>query len=441
MLNVCSLHSSGLYTGKAGVSLALFEVSGLMKDDDLEERVFELLEESLLYKGDDFLRGLPACPDIEVCWIRLVHSRSKLIHRLERVGTHLEYMIPLPLSMEPVLNESYWNNKYNSVVFYIIKHLFEEKSNVILHTHTLNLIDLALYIRSKVDCKIITHLHCIPWKGLYNRNPEHFNRLYKLAYVHPSSETDLELVLSDWEHRSYTLADRLICVTQCGADFVRKGVAGALPPTDIIPNGMDDFYEKRTVSRKKDKLIRLVYVGALSPGKGLPFILEALRGVKQRGYDNIQLRIAGSGHPRFVDSLASQYCDLDVRFLGLLPFDKLKEVYQNSDIGVIASLQEQASYVALEMSMFGLAVITTAVDGLDEMFTDGVTALKVGVTFSAEDGLKVDVKMLEDKLIELIEDKKKRHRLGYNARRMYLEKLTLEQMTERTVSIYRQLIR
>ncbi|WP_289415493.1 glycosyltransferase family 4 protein, partial [Bacteroides acidifaciens] len=124
----------------------------------------------------------------------------------------------------------------------------------------------------------------------------------------------------------------------------------------------------------------------------------------------------------------------------LLPFDKLKEVYQNSDIGVIASLQEQASYVALEMSMFGLAVITTAVDGLDEMFTDGVTALKVGVTFSAEDGLKVDVKMLEDKLIELIEDKKKRHRLGYNARRMYLEKLTLEQMTERTVSIYRQLI-
>ena len=45
LLNVCSLHSSGLYTGKAGVSLALFEVSGLMKDDD-------------------FLRGLPACPDI-----------------------------------------------------------------------------------------------------------------------------------------------------------------------------------------------------------------------------------------------------------------------------------------------------------------------------------------------------------------------------------------
>lgn len=59
LLNACSLHSSGLYTGKSGVALALFEVSRLMKDDYWEECAFELLEESLLYKGDDlsFHRG------------------------------------------------------------------------------------------------------------------------------------------------------------------------------------------------------------------------------------------------------------------------------------------------------------------------------------------------------------------------------------------------
>lgn len=388
---------------------------------------------------ETLLRGLASCADMEVCWIRLIHSRSKLIHRSERVGNHVEYIIPLPLSMDPIINESYWNEKYNSVVFHIIKHLFEGKNNVILHTHTLNLIDLALHIRSKVDCKIITHLHCIPWKGIYNRNLAHFNHLYEMAYEHPTPETDRQLILSDWEYRSYTKADRLICVTQCGADFVRKGVTDPLPPIDIIPNGMDDFYEKRMVGRKKDKLIRLVYAGALSPSKGLPFILEALRGVKQRGYDNIQLQIAGGGHPQFVNSLAVQYRNLDIRFLGLLSFNKLKDVYRDSDIGVIASLQEQASYVAIEMAMFGLAVITTAVDGLDEMFEDNVTALKVGVSFSKEKGLVVDVKMLEDKLVELIEDKKKRQKIRYNARQMYLKELTLDRMVERTVSIYRQL--
>lgn len=388
---------------------------------------------------ETLLRGLSSHSDIDVCWIRLIHSRRRLIHRQVRVDSHMEYIIPLPLVMDSIINESFWNQKYNAVVFHIIGHLFEGKKNIILHTHTLNLIDLSLYIKSKVDCKIITHLHCIPWKGIYNRNLEHFNHLYELAYVHPTPETDHKLILTDWEYRSYTKADRLICVTRCGADFVRKGVTDSLPLIDVIPNGMDDFYEKRTVSHKKGKQVHLVYAGALSPSKGLPFILDALRGVMHRGYD-VQLQIAGNGHPQFVNSLITQYRDLNIRFLGLLPFDELRNIYRNSDIGVIASLQEQASYVAVEMSMFGLAVITTAVDGLDEMFTDEITALKVGVSFSKGEGLKVDVKMLEDKIVELIEDKRKLQHLRYKARQMYLKKLTLTQMIERTVAVYHQLV-
>lgn len=388
---------------------------------------------------ETLLRGLSSHSDIDVCWIRLIHSRRRLIHRQVRVDSHMEYIIPLPLVMDSIINESFWNQKYNAVVFHIISHLFEGKKNIILHTHTLNLIDLSLYIKSKVDCKIITHLHCIPWKGIYNRNLEHFNHLYELAYVHPTPETDHKLILTDWEYRSYTKADRLICVTRCGADFVRKGVTDSLPLIDVIPNGMDDFYEKRTVSHKKGKQVHLVYAGALSPSKGLPFILDALRGVMHRGYD-VQLQIAGNGHPQFVNSLITQYRDLNIRFLGLLPFDELRNIYRNSDIGVIASLQEQASYVAVEMSMFGLAVITTAVDGLDEMFTDEITALKVGVSFSKGEGLKVDVKMLEDKIVELIEDKRKLQHLRYKARQMYLKKLTLTQMIERTVAVYHQLV-
>ena len=53
LLNAYSINSSGFYHGKAGVSLALFEVSRLLQDDYLEEHAFELLQESLLYKGED----------------------------------------------------------------------------------------------------------------------------------------------------------------------------------------------------------------------------------------------------------------------------------------------------------------------------------------------------------------------------------------------------
>lgn len=53
LLNAYSTESSGFYNGKAGISLALFEVSRLLKDEYLEEHAFELLQEALLYKGDD----------------------------------------------------------------------------------------------------------------------------------------------------------------------------------------------------------------------------------------------------------------------------------------------------------------------------------------------------------------------------------------------------
>lgn len=60
LLNACSVNSSGLYNGKAGLSLALFEVARYLKDEYIEEQAFELLQESLLSKNEniDFENGL-----------------------------------------------------------------------------------------------------------------------------------------------------------------------------------------------------------------------------------------------------------------------------------------------------------------------------------------------------------------------------------------------
>lgn len=60
LLNAYSVNSSGFYNGKAGVSLALFEVSRLLQDEYLEEHAFELLQEALLSKSEDtgFANGL-----------------------------------------------------------------------------------------------------------------------------------------------------------------------------------------------------------------------------------------------------------------------------------------------------------------------------------------------------------------------------------------------
>lgn len=53
LLNACAINSTGLYNGKVGLSLCLFEISRALNDEYIEEQAFDLLQEALLTKNDD----------------------------------------------------------------------------------------------------------------------------------------------------------------------------------------------------------------------------------------------------------------------------------------------------------------------------------------------------------------------------------------------------
>jgi hypothetical protein len=53
LLNACSINSSGLYNGKAGIALALFEAARYLQDEYIEEQAFDLLQEALVNKTED----------------------------------------------------------------------------------------------------------------------------------------------------------------------------------------------------------------------------------------------------------------------------------------------------------------------------------------------------------------------------------------------------
>ena len=60
LLNADNITAYGLYTGKAGVALALFESSRFLHDNAMEDVAFSILQESLIRKTDDigFENGL-----------------------------------------------------------------------------------------------------------------------------------------------------------------------------------------------------------------------------------------------------------------------------------------------------------------------------------------------------------------------------------------------
>lgn len=161
--------------------------------------------------------------------------------------------------------------------------------------------------------------------------------------------------------------------------------------------------------------------------------------VVSQGY-NVKLIVAGRASEGLIEKLEKRYHDLPVVFVGQLPFNDLQHYYEICDIGVIGSLQEQSSYVAIEMCQHGMPIITTAVDGLDEMFTDEVNALKVQTNFSAPFGLSVDVEQMASQIIRLIINPHLRNMLGKNSKALYEKCFSLENMMCKTINAYDKII-
>ena len=72
--NAVNINSSGLYAGKAGVALALFEAAHFLRDNEMEDVAFALLQEALISNTDDIgfengLSGRGLCPHLlDTAW-------------------------------------------------------------------------------------------------------------------------------------------------------------------------------------------------------------------------------------------------------------------------------------------------------------------------------------------------------------------------------------
>lgn len=390
--------------------------------------------------------GLRNMSHIRLHWIHLTDDETLLFPKEEHTDHYVKLSIPLPQFYHIIIAENFWILEYNKQVYRLTQHLFEGKENCIIHMHTLNLINLATYIREREHCKIITHLHCIPWKGLYNKDKKRFNRLYEAAYTQirqmPTGKSLPDMYITNkCELQSYLESDVLICVTNCAVDFIRRYAHKKGEKIYVIPNGIGDFFQRSDKGEYKtpQQTFRCLYVGVLSESKGLGYILKALRIVQRHGY-KVSLSIAGACSTASRQKLMADNPDLKLDVKGLISFDELKTLYSESDIGIISSLQEQSSYVAIEMAMSGLPIITTAIDGLDEIFTDELDALKVNTLFSPIFGLSADVEKMASQLMRIINDRDLRIKLGTNARKLYENSLNIDLMVNRIARVYNELI-
>ena len=167
---------------------------------------------------------------------------------------------------------------------------------------------------------------------------------------------------------------------------------------------------------KKELLI--LFAGRLHPVKGLTFLIRAFQKVLETLPD-CRLMIAGSGNYDMYLREAKTVCT-KIAFTGQLDKNELYELYQIADTGVIPSLFETFGYVAVEMMMHGLPVVSTATSGLNEA-VDDACGLKVPI-IAYPDRIEIDSDLLAEKILYQLQHPEEAKQMGQNGRKRYLEK-------------------
>lgn len=358
---------------------------------------------------------------------------SLIFPKIEEIDGRVIANIPFPTKSESLKSDFYWLTKYFRVVSELLLPYFKNKNQLIWHVQELLLAKLADVLKFSLGGYIITHLHIIPWKLGIEKNECDFKIIYSQwmnNIFNLISENQLEKI-------AYSISDKIICVSYSAMKHIAQVYHVNPNKISVIYNGMDN--SGISLRSRKEAIPEVLFVGRISREKGVLGLLNALNKVFSRGY-SCKLKLIGQCSSYMSAHIHKAYKQLDIEMLGAVSFSELKELYTESTIGIIPSLHEQCSYVAIEMSMFGMPIIVSDVDALSEMFEDEVNALKIPLVFDEDFGLELDEEKLADTIIRLIDDDPLRRKLSVNALRNFQERFTLGKMIENTINVYDQLI-
>lgn len=170
----------------------------------------------------------------------------------------------------------------------------------------------------------------------------------------------------------------------------------------------------------------LLHVGRFAPQKDHLTLLKAFY-VVSRQYKGTRLWLVGDGEGRRqVEHYVQSNALVDrVRFLGVRR--DIPEIMAASDIFVLPSRWEGVPLVVAEAMAAGLPVVATAVGGVPEMITDGVTGLLVPVGA---------VNALAGAIDTLIRDADMRRRLGQQARTVAASSLDISNTARGYLNLY-----
>ncbi|MEN8252212.1 MAG: glycosyltransferase [Patescibacteria group bacterium] len=209
--------------------------------------------------------------------------------------------------------------------------------------------------------------------------------------------------------------------------------SSSLPEQEFIQifNGVDTFFYKpgtRALDDRK-KEFKILLASRLSRRKGFNYAIDAFSELLDM-YPHIKMQIAG-GEGNAMEELKGQVkklrLDGRVTFSGLYTKEESPEIYNNSDVFVMPSLNEGMSNNLLEALSSGLPVLMTPTGGAEELVRDGENGYLIK---------KQNVDSIVEKLKILIENPELCDGFGH-ASRLIAEEMSWKNVADEYVELYK----
>lgn len=196
----------------------------------------------------------------------------------------------------------------------------------------------------------------------------------------------------------------------------------------VIHNGLEfsDFPAIDSGLRQQSSKIRVLFVGRLDTPKNPLFLLQAANRVSKSNPD-VEFTLVGDGE--FYDD-CKKYIDEhnlnDIVKLAGWQTDVYK-YYQKHDILAIPSIYEAFGLIFVEAGYYSLPTVSTDVEGIPEVISDGETGLLCSPT---------DLDSFVANLEKLINDRELRLKLGDNAHKRVTSLFNAENMADAFINLY-----
>ena len=378
--------------------------------------------------------------DINVYVINLLSNKPQILS--EEIDGIMYWYFPAPLKEQRTIDKEKQEKLYFRNVVHLLKLHIIDKNDLIFHLNYSQGIILAEELKKAFSCKVIYSVHYLDWCIGLCGNVTHLRKILTTAVTNLLDELEKAVFESFRKDKEFFgTVDHIICLSKNTQQILYNDYQINPDKVSLIFNGVNDINPVKDKIALRNKyhipdIPVILFVGRLDELKGLTFALRAFKTVL-RSYSHCHFIVAGDG--AFNDRVKE--CEdiwMHVTWTGLINKEKVYDLYSIADIGIIPSFMEQCCYVAIEMMMFGLPIVTTAAQGLAEMTENGISSLQVPIKEHLN-MVEISPDMLADKILYLLEHTEEAKRIGMNARKRYEERYSGKLFKKNILDFYHSL--